>query len=44
MTILLQELPSIDTGEITDKGYINQQAVHKYLQGWLNVLHAWMHR
>ena len=26
-SILLEEPPSIDAGEITDKGYINQRAV-----------------
>ena len=28
--LLMEEQPSIDIGEITDKGYINQRAVVQY--------------
>jgi feruloyl-CoA synthase len=36
--ILLQEPPSIDAGEITDKGYINQRAVLTRRKGYVDAL------
>ena len=37
--IILTEPPSIDKGEITDKGSINQRAVLKHRAEWVNALH-----
>ncbi len=37
--IILTELPSIDKGEITDKGSINQRAVLKHRDALVNALH-----
>lgn len=37
--LLLTEPPSIDAGEITDKGYINQRAVLKRRAALVNALH-----
>ena len=38
--ILLEEAPSIDKGEVTDKGSINQRAVLKHRDALVNALHA----
>ena len=38
--LLLAEPPSIDAGEITDKGYINQRAVRERRAGLVRVLHG----
>jgi feruloyl-CoA synthase len=37
--ILLEEAPSIDKGEVTDKGSINQRAVLKHRDALVNALH-----
>jgi feruloyl-CoA synthase len=37
--ILLEEAPSIDKGEVTDKGSINQRAVLKHREALVNALH-----
>ena len=37
--LLLAEPPSIDQGEITDKGYLNQRAVLHDRGGLVDVLH-----
>jgi feruloyl-CoA synthase len=38
--MLLKEPPSVDAGEITDKGYINQSAVLKRRAGDVQALYA----
>ena len=38
--LLLSEPPSVDAGEITDKGYINQRAVLKRRDAQVQALHA----
>ena len=38
--VLLSEPPSIDKGEVTDKGSINQRAVLKHRDGLVQALHA----
>jgi feruloyl-CoA synthase len=38
--LLLAEPPSIDAGEITDKGYINQRAVRERRASLIDALHA----
>ena len=38
--ILLTEPPSIDKGEVTDKGSINQRAVLKHRDALVQALHA----
>jgi feruloyl-CoA synthase len=38
--LILAEPPSIDLGEITDKGSINQRAVLKHRAGLVAALHA----
>ena len=38
--LILQEPPSIDAGEITDKGYINQRAVLERRKALVEVLHS----
>jgi feruloyl-CoA synthase len=38
--IILTEPPSIDKGEVTDKGSINQRAVLKHRDAWVQALHA----
>lgn len=37
---LLDTPPSLDLGEITDKGSINQRAVHKHRQAFIDAMHA----
>jgi feruloyl-CoA synthase len=37
--LLLPELPSMDAGEITDKGYVNQRAVLLRRRTWVERLH-----
>jgi len=37
--LLLDEPPSIDAGEITDKGYLNQRAVLERRAAWVERLH-----
>jgi len=37
--LLLREPPSIDKGEVTDKGSINQRAVLKHRDAWVQALH-----
>jgi feruloyl-CoA synthase len=37
--LLLSEPPSIDKGEVTDKGSINQRAVLKHRDAWVQALH-----
>jgi feruloyl-CoA synthase len=37
--IVLKDLPSIDAGEITDKGYINQRAVLEHRPGIVEMLY-----
>jgi len=37
--LLLPELPSMDAGEITDKGYVNQRAVLARRRSWVERLH-----
>jgi feruloyl-CoA synthase len=37
--LLLAEPPSIDTGEVTDKGSINQRAVLKHRDALVQALH-----
>jgi feruloyl-CoA synthase len=39
-TMILDEPPSIDAGEITDKGYINQRAVLERRAALVEALHA----
>jgi feruloyl-CoA synthase len=36
---LMHEAPSIDKGEVTDKGSINQRAVLKHRDALVNALH-----
>jgi feruloyl-CoA synthase len=38
--IILTEPPSIDKGEVTDKGSINQRAVLKHRDALVHALHA----
>ena len=38
--LVLEEPPSIDAGEITDKGYINQRAVLERRAALVERLHA----
>jgi feruloyl-CoA synthase len=38
--VLLNEPPSIDKGEVTDKGSINQRAVLKHRDTLVQALHA----
>ena len=38
--LLLAEPPSLDAGEITDKGYINQRAVLARRAAWVDLLYA----
>jgi len=38
--VLLAELPSIDAGEVTDKGSINQRAVLDHRKGLVEALYA----
>ena len=38
--VLLSEPPSIDKGEVTDKGSINQRAVLKHRDSLVQALHA----
>jgi feruloyl-CoA synthase len=37
---MLEEPPSVDAGEITDKGYINQRAVLARRQAQVELLYA----
>ena len=37
---LMHEPPSIDKGEVTDKGSINQRAVLKHREAMVDALHA----
>ena len=37
---LMHEPPSIDKGEVTDKGSINQRAVPKHREAMVDALHA----
>ncbi len=41
--LLMRESPSIDSGEITDKGYINQRAVLERRQAQVQVLYSARH-
>jgi feruloyl-CoA synthase len=38
--LFLTEAPSLDAGEITDKGYLNQRAVLARRANWVQALHA----
>ena len=38
--VLMAEPPSIDLGEVTDKGSINQRAVLKHRDGLVQAMHA----
>jgi feruloyl-CoA synthase len=38
--LVLSEPPSIDSGEVTDKGSINQRAVLKQRHAWVQAMHA----
>jgi feruloyl-CoA synthase len=38
--LLLQEPPSLDAGEITDKGYVNQRTVLARRAAWVDLLYA----
>ncbi|MDB5964444.1 MAG: feruloyl-CoA synthase, partial [Polaromonas sp.] len=38
--LILTDPPSLDKGEVTDKGSINQRAVLKHRDALVNALHA----